>query len=181
MRNMHDADPEAFRNMILQNHQQKGTTAMAPKADTKTTTPREKKVKAPTFCRFTGLPTGGGLFQPGRDASLKGVLNRMAVDGDVDALVELLCYAWPLKDGIDPAVEKAARAELKDLDRKAYTEERAALRIKQLQNGSTLESVYGEYLKPKPKPKAAKAPAAKATATKATAKKASAKKATAKK
>lgn len=168
MAQVNERDPAAFREAILKNHQQKGSTAMA--TATKERKPREKKVKDPAFCHFCGGQTLGGNFHPGHDASLKGVLNRQARDeGDVDALVELLVRAWPLTDGIDGSdTLTKASAKLKGMreDAKAeFVADRAAARIKALSNGSDLEKVYGDSLTRKSKPKAEKAekPAAKAS------------------
>lgn len=52
--------------------------------------PRERKSKEPTFCLFTGEPTSGGLFKPGRDMSLKGGLLKIIDNpnlGDDDTVV----------------------------------------------------------------------------------------------
>lgn len=163
------SDPDGFRDTILRNHNQKGTTAMSPtkKAPSKARAPKAEK--APTYCRFSGEQTGGGKFLPGGDAKLHGVLIRMSQAGDSEALTELLAYSWRMPDGIDPGVEKEARAALKGLDLAAFQIERAEARIKEFHDGATLEDVYGQFLKRQPKPRKAKAEAApvKAAAKKA--------------
>lgn len=162
-------DPDGFRESILRNHQQKGTTAMAAKS-TPSKPKADKAPKAPTYCRFSGEQTGGGKFLPGRDASLHGVLIRQSQAGNVDALVELICYGWSLPEGIEPAVESSARAKMKGLDQDEYTQSRADARLAKFKGGASLEDVYGDELKrqPKPrKPKAEKAPAKAKPAAKA--------------
>jgi hypothetical protein len=178
MAKAHSIDPDAFRDNILRNHQQKGSTAMASKAAPKKSTPRAKVEKAPAFCRHCGGQTGGGKFLPGHDAALHGILIRQAQAGDVEGLTELLCYdKWTVPEGVDPKVEQAARSNLRGLDTEAFALAAAETRNKQFSAGKTLEQVYGDSLKrqPKPrKPKAEKAPAKKVAAKKVT-KKATAK------
>jgi len=64
-----------------------------PKAPRAPRAPREKREGRPCQCGCA-LITGGGLFRPGHDAKLKGILKKAAKDGDVAAYVEQLARGW---------------------------------------------------------------------------------------
>jgi len=78
-----------------------------------TTTPREAKEKRqgrPCQCGCA-LITGGGLFRPGHDAKLKGVLKKAAAAGDVEAVTELVARSWPIAPESPQAIGQHIESE----------------------------------------------------------------------
>lgn len=64
--------------------------ASVPVAERPSSNGTSRKSKEPTFCLYTGQPTSGGQFTPGRDMSLKGALLKIidnASLGDTDTVV----------------------------------------------------------------------------------------------
>lgn len=143
MANLNAADPAKFKQLILGRHTRyTGVTQMATKSE-----PREKKVKEPTFCEHCAEPTKGGKFDIGHDAKLKGILGRQALDGDKEAMLEIIVRGWPYPKGDIDGVEGEARALLKgNQDRQDWLDKRVEARIARFQKGQSLEDEYGEAL-----------------------------------
>lgn len=80
--------------------------------------PRKAKDSLGGRCHLTGETTKGGRFKPGNDAKLKGILQRAGIDGDVEAIVEVLHRGWMKR----PQLYETAKYELAEQTFEQYTE-----------------------------------------------------------
>lgn len=105
---------------------------IAERAEEAPTRDRERKHGR---CEHCGEATSGGLFQPGHDAKLKGILIRAAEAGDQEALAELIYRGKWLSDKVRRVVGGARVALAEEIAKKTWFDARLQERMARLDSG----------------------------------------------
>lgn len=121
------------------------------------------KNKAPGVCEFSGEECKpGSKFRPGYDAKLKSALGKLALDGDVEAQMEIDLRGWPPRKGTSDDIINAAADRFQEIGdtaaRQAWLRKRIDARLAAIAKGvDPLDAVAGRKSPSKAKPKAKKA------------------------